>query len=675
MNRKCRPLLLKSTTCLVAFMVFSALPALSGAADGIKPRNAQAIADVAAGRVATARASWWGFHPDDATKALQAALRSRAKKVVVERMGRPWIVTPIQLPSDKEILFEPGVVVEAKRGEFLGKGDCLFVARGCKRLVLRGKGAIFRMHKSDYHKPPYALAEWRHALSLRGCDGVTVEGLTLRDSGGDGIYLGVGSGGAPNRNIAIRNVDCDGNNRQGISVITAENLLIEGCVFRNTRGTAPQAGIDFEPNHPEEKLVNCLLRNCRSEGNAGHAYHIYLGHMHAGSPPVSIRFENCTSRGNGRYSTYVGVANRNGEQTVRGSIAYVGCRFDADRGAGVYIRGNEADGCKVRFDKCEIIRRDDPEARLAPITIAAPQRLDLDAGNVAITECLIKDSLDRRPIDFAGSPLTGLRNVSGSLTVQAPAGRASYVLDAAQVRKWFPMQGVIARIPRLSFDWRKARPFPGAAHGVNDSLSRFRLRRRATLVVWGRKGNPVRLSAVVEPVGRHDPTFRPIALAYPDGREVKLSPKVESDHAVYAFTPEASGPVRLLWQGDNRETIRMLDCGAPAAILGGPLGVNLIRPVGRLDFVVPSGVKRFAVVIAGAGTAETVKAAIRNASGEMVSEQDNIAAPHAFVLERDDCTKTDTWSITFGKASQGVLEDVSVHLVGVPPLLMAGSRR
>ena len=155
--------------------------------------------------------------------------------------------------------------------------------RGKKHLTLRGAGATLLMHKDDYHRPPYELAEWRHALSIRGCEDVTIEGITLRESGGDGIYLGVGSENATNRDITIRNVICDGNNRQGISVITAENLLIEGCVLRQTRGTAPQAGIDFEPNRPEERLVNCVLRNCRSEYNAGHAYHIYLGFMHHGS--------------------------------------------------------------------------------------------------------------------------------------------------------------------------------------------------------------------------------------------------------------------------------------------------------------------------------------------------------------------------------------------------------
>ena len=284
------------------------LLAASHSSNAATGRDEQAVADVAAGRVNTARASWWGFDETDATQALQAALNSRARQVVVDNTGSPWVVTTITLPSDKEIVFETGVVVDARRGKFLGKGDCLFVASGQKNLVLRGDGATLRMHKDDYHHSPYEPAEWRHALSVCGCQDVIVEGLTLQDSGGDGIYLGAGPAGATNTNITIRRVICDGNNRQGISVITAENLLIEDSTFRRTSGTAPQAGIDLEPNRPEERLVNCVVRNCRSEENAGCGYLIYLGQMSRASTPVSIRFEKCTSKERGA-SMMMGAAS------------------------------------------------------------------------------------------------------------------------------------------------------------------------------------------------------------------------------------------------------------------------------------------------------------------------------------------------------------------------------
>lgn len=643
------------------------LPVAWPLSTGVHQRNEKAIADVEAGRIETAKASWWGFDSTDATKALQAALRCRAKRVVVEDMGRPWIVTTIRLPSDKEIVFESGAVVEAKRGEFLGKGDCLLVASGCKNLSLRGEGATLRMHKSDYHKPPYELAEWRHALTLRNCENVTVEGLTLADSGGDGIYFGAGSNGATNRNITIRNVVCDGNNRQGISVITAENLLIEDCVFSNTRGTAPEAGIDFEPNHPEERLVNCVLRNCRSENNAGHAYHFYLGQMYEQSPPVSIRLENCTSKGCERYSTYLGMANRNGERTVRGSIEYVECLFDADQGAAVYIRGNEADGCKIRLDRCEIIRRDKPDSKVAPITLVAPRQLDLDVGNVEILNCVVRDSLDRQPVTLSASPLTGLRNVSGSLTVESPAGERSYTLDAEQLTRWFPTQGLVARIPRYEFDWKNVKPARADDLALKKRTT-FRLRREATLLVWGEAGEPVELAVKMEPVGRHTPKAGVIDVLSADGSVTKLKPKVEEKQATYRFTPQVMGPHRLHWQGAGGETLRPFRCTAPLTILAEGMGANFVRPLGTLYFAVPAGVTRCALVVGGAGTAETVKATVRDASGKVVEELDNIAAPHVFVLERDQAKPTEIWSVALQRASEGVMEDVSIQAVGMPPV-------
>lgn len=643
---------------------------LAAEAEGVVPADQKAIADVQAGRVETARACWWGFDPADATKSLQAALDSPAGQIIIDDMDRPWAVTTIRLPSDKKIVFEPGTVVEAKRGAFLSKGACLFLANGCKNLTLEGGGATLRMHKSDYHKPPYELAEWRHALSLRGCENVLVEDLTLAESGGDGIYLGVGAGGKTNRNITIRKVVCDGNNRQGISVITAENLLIEDTALLNTRGTAPQAGIDFEPNLPGERLVNCVLRNCRSENNAGRAYHLYLGPLDEESIPVSIRFENCSSKNCDGASTSISIANRKGKRTVRGLIEYVDCRFEADKQAGVQIQGNEADGCKIRFERCEIIRQDEPDSRVAPITITAPRQLDLAAGNVEFDECLVRDTLDRQPIALHASPMAGLRNVSGSLTVESPKGKKSYTLDDEQLAKWFPSQGQIARIPQFDFDWRKAKLVKAEAVAGKAGAT-FRLRREAALLVWAEANKPVELAAKLEPVGQHTPKPVSIDVTSASGKTITVKPQLEDKAVVYTFTPQETGPYRVHWQGDMKETFRPVRCTTPLAILAESLGAGFIRPIGTLYFAVPAGVGRLAVVVSGSGTAETVKASVRDASGKTIEEKDNIAAPHVFVLERDETRATEIWSLVLARATEGVMEDVSVQVVGAPPVLAA----
>ena len=265
-------------------------------------RNEDAIAKVKAEKLDEARASWWGFDSEDATESLQAAIASGAKRVIVEDMGTPWIVTPIDVASDLEIVFEKGVVVEAKKGEFHGRNDSLFNISRKQNVSLVGDGAILRMHRKDYDAPPYSKAEWRHVINIRSSSNIKVYGLTLAESGGDGIYLGTAERGVTNKDIHIKDVVCDGNYRQGISVITAENLLIENTVLKNTGGTAPQAGIDFEPNHSTERLVNCVMRNCIAENNNGCGFVFYLPNLTRQSAPISIRMENCVARGTNRVS-------------------------------------------------------------------------------------------------------------------------------------------------------------------------------------------------------------------------------------------------------------------------------------------------------------------------------------------------------------------------------------
>jgi hypothetical protein len=154
------------------------------------------------------------------------------------------------------------------------------------------------MRKQDYRKPPYAKAEWRMCLSLLGCNNVKVFGLRLASSGGDGIYIGRTEKNAGCADIHIRGVVCEDHYRQGISVISARHLLVDRCVLRGTEGTAPAAGIDFEPNRADEFLVDCTVRKCLVEKNSYYGLLFVAGNLTEQSEPVSIRVENCRVRDN-----------------------------------------------------------------------------------------------------------------------------------------------------------------------------------------------------------------------------------------------------------------------------------------------------------------------------------------------------------------------------------------
>ena len=82
--------------------------------------NPELVDKAVKGEVSEARVSWWGFDKDDSTKFLQAAIKSGVKKLVVDKQQSAWVSLPLFAVSNQHIVFEPGVMLLAKRGAFKG---------------------------------------------------------------------------------------------------------------------------------------------------------------------------------------------------------------------------------------------------------------------------------------------------------------------------------------------------------------------------------------------------------------------------------------------------------------------------------------------------------------------------------------------------------------------------
>ncbi len=419
------------------FAVLASLAALAGT----NAPSPEAVAEVASGKRATANAAWWGFSKNDATEALQAAIDSGAKTVVVPYMGDAWIVRPIKLRGNLELVFEPGVLVLAKRGEFQGGGDSLFTANDAENLTIRGYGATLRMWKRDYQKPPYKKAEWRMGIAIRGCRNVLIEGVRVESSGGDGFYVDGGGARKWSENVTIRSAVAHDNHRQGLSVISARNLLVENCVFSATSGTPPEAGIDLEVDTPEQRFENCVIRNCLFENNAGHAMLVYMKPLDHTSAPVSIRFENCHARmgspgmvpadftdinQRGWAGMAVGTSKDDGPQ---GLVEFVNCTSENTGKEGVRIFDKSSTGVKVRFVNCSwrnpwiSAHRDAAEPRAAVSILQRRRDVTARPGGVEFVDCYIYDDAPHTTVlyddEFGEFPLA---EVHGQITVRNPKG-------------------------------------------------------------------------------------------------------------------------------------------------------------------------------------------------------------------------------------------------------------
>lgn len=379
---------------------------------------------VRSGSPGEARASWWGFDASDATATLQRAIDSRVRRLIIDRQASPWITRPLRAVSDQEIVLESGVEVIALKGAYQGSNDCLLTLDRCSNVTIRGErnesGAVpvLRMHGDDYRSDSYRRSEWRHGLAILGCSNVVVADLRIESTGGDGIYLGSGSG-RPNRQVVIRGVDCYANHRQGISVISADSLLIENCTLRNTAGTAPQAGIDFEPNDPRDILTKCTVRNCIATGNAGTGYQICLQELNAQSEPVGITLEGCVSRNNRQHAVHL-VGSQAGAPPGRLVIRRLTAEQDAMCGLSVQFNPHDA----IRIDLTDsslrhCARNDD---FFAPVYIEGGGDANRPAGNIHMRDVLIEDDVDRPPVHIRGRdrhpPDTLIRNCTGSIRLR-----------------------------------------------------------------------------------------------------------------------------------------------------------------------------------------------------------------------------------------------------------------
>ena len=395
---------------------------------------AAALLFVAKGFATTTTLGASAFNQSDVTAVIQNAFNSTVDTVVIQNVGQPWIVQPLFIKRDNlTVIFNSGVVLQAKSGAFTDLYSCLlFVGDNhlhrVKNVTLIGYGATFKMIK-----PEYTTGEWRHCLKLSWVENVKVEGFILRDSGGDGIEVMRNYFGDPCLNVHIKNCVMDNNRRQGISVISAVDLLIENCELKNTTGANPMAGIDFEPDSrsvdlTNQALKNILVRNCRFTNNGGSGIEIALHQPFALIDPVSMRFENCYIKGVRGISAFAsnevkGFVEFN--QCLVENVSEVGISVLSNAYAGINTNGNNPNLAFVKFKEC--VFRNMAANFDSPIQIVGQLWGDVktninEYGGVEFKDCVLEGNKTAPFLisknEFSGSQ--GAANIKGNIIVVNP---------------------------------------------------------------------------------------------------------------------------------------------------------------------------------------------------------------------------------------------------------------
>lgn len=156
-----------------------------------------------------------------------------------------------------------------------------------------------------------AFSEQNHLTSFNGVKNLLIENCHFIGFRGDGLYIGSGNNGGEERhniNVTVRSCFFDGinkDNRNGISIIDGNGVLIDGCYFtRCTRSNMP-GPIDIEPDVNAYHIIkNITVRNCKffdTGGNVG-AISFFLPGVTYTVPPDSFVAEGnyidtCTANG------------------------------------------------------------------------------------------------------------------------------------------------------------------------------------------------------------------------------------------------------------------------------------------------------------------------------------------------------------------------------------------
>tara|TARA_R110000772_G_C13271414_1_gene436273 strand:- start:57 stop:1679 length:1623 start_codon:yes stop_codon:yes gene_type:complete len=200
----------------------------------------------------------------------------------------------LNIPSNSHWVLSAQTLLKATTG--YGANDSVLELSQTSNITIDGNHATVQMIKAEY-----VTGEQRHGVRMVGASKVKISNLHSTDTGGDGFYIGTFPPVTPCSDIELLNCFSDGAKRNGLSIVSGKNVWVRGGAYENTVGTAPEFGVDIEPNVSTDMLENINLIGVKTTSNTKGGIQVVLGGLgETAKTYVSVNIVNCTSVTDGR---------------------------------------------------------------------------------------------------------------------------------------------------------------------------------------------------------------------------------------------------------------------------------------------------------------------------------------------------------------------------------------
>jgi hypothetical protein len=286
----------------------------------------------------------------DDTAVFQKAIDSTAAAGQVLRIpagSGSYHISPITFPSQASVCLDSSVVVEANPG--YGEYDVMLSVDGAENVQILGYGATFHMDPSEWSSDPDP--EYRHCLAVTGGSShVDVAGFSCVTFGGDGVYLAGNSS-----DVTVSDVTADGCARDGLTVISAKDSVIQRCHFINGH-----TGVDMEPNVATDALDNVTLEESFTTNNDWGGVNVSTYAYTSSSTPIDVTVARHTDENSGIGTTSFDAAtsfSANGTNGVAlgGSLLFDTCTSINAGSRAAWVAWWTANGPSVTFKNLDVV--------------------------------------------------------------------------------------------------------------------------------------------------------------------------------------------------------------------------------------------------------------------------------------------------------------------------------